>query len=207
MRDDDHGHVLLRKIFYDLEHLARELGVKCARGLVEKEYLRVHRKCAGDGDALLLTAGELAGICVRLLLKVHLSEQLHCLLARLLLAAAEHAHLRIHEVFEHAVMREKIKALENEPENAADLFKLRLVGVHRLALRVHFRRVFARVDELAPVHLGQKRRAAQQRRFARAGGAYYGHDLALGNAQTNILEDVQLCVLCVVKALLNMVHL
>ena len=124
MRDDDHGHALLGKLLYDLEHLAGELRIERTRRLVEEQNERIHRQGAGYGDALLLAAGELAGICVGLLLKTHFFEQLHGPFSGFFLAAAEDADLRVHEIFQNAVMREKIEILEHKSEEASDLFQL-----------------------------------------------------------------------------------
>ena len=44
------------------EHLAGELGVQRRGDLVEEQELRVAHERAGDGDTLLLAAGELLGV-------------------------------------------------------------------------------------------------------------------------------------------------
>ena len=46
---------------HHVQHLADELGVERGGRLVEQHELRVHRQRPGDGDALLLAAGELRG--------------------------------------------------------------------------------------------------------------------------------------------------
>ena len=57
MGDNDHGHVLGRQIADDLQHLAGQLRIQRARGLVEEQHVRVHGHGPGDGHTLLLTAG------------------------------------------------------------------------------------------------------------------------------------------------------
>ena len=52
---------------HDVQHLLDHLGIEGGGRLVEQHELRVHAERAGDGDALLLAAGELARIFVRLL--------------------------------------------------------------------------------------------------------------------------------------------
>ena len=162
-----------------------------------------HCGCTSNGNSLLLTAGQLAGVCLGLVGKVHFAEQLNGFCLRIFFAAAEHAYLRIHKVFQNAVMGEKIKALENQTENAADLFQLGLARINRAAVGVILGRVLAVVEKLAAVHFGQQRCAAQQRRFAGAGRPDYGHDLAFRYAHANVLEDMQRVV---IEAFLNMVH-
>ena len=100
-------------------------------------------------------------------------------------------------------MGEKIKALENQAENAADLFQLGLAGINRAAVGIVLGCVLAVVEKLAAVHFGQQRCAAQQRRFAGAGRPDYGHDLALGYAEAYVLENMQRVV---IEAFLNVVH-
>ena len=100
-------------------------------------------------------------------------------------------------------MGEKIKALENQAENAADLFQFGLAGINRAAVGIVLGCVLAVVEKLAAVHFGQQRCAAQQRRFAGAGRPDYGHDLALGYAEAYVLENMQRVV---IEAFLNVVH-
>ena len=52
-------------------------GVEGAGGLVAQKHFRVAGQGAGDGHALLLAAGELSGIGVRLVLKADDLEKLH----------------------------------------------------------------------------------------------------------------------------------
>ena len=74
--DDDHRHALRGEVLHDLEHLADELRVERAGGLVEEHQHRVHGHGPRDGHALLLAARELAGEEVHALGQAHLGEQL-----------------------------------------------------------------------------------------------------------------------------------
>ena len=47
-----------------VEHLAHQFRVQGARDLVEQQQFRLVGERTGDGDTLLLTAGELVGIRV-----------------------------------------------------------------------------------------------------------------------------------------------
>src|SRR5215831_1532180 len=58
--DHDHGHARFAQGPHDLQHRAHELGIERAGRLVEQHDARLERDGAGDGDALLLAAGELA---------------------------------------------------------------------------------------------------------------------------------------------------
>ena len=55
--DDDHGGLAVSKVTQNFQHLAGQFRVKGAGGLVEAEDVRVQGQCAGNGYALLLTAG------------------------------------------------------------------------------------------------------------------------------------------------------
>ena len=192
------------QLLYDLQHLARELGVERTCRLVKEQNRGIHRKRSCNRNTLLLTAGKLAWIGGRLILKAHFLQQRHCTLLGLLLCAAKHMHLRVGEVFKHRKVREEVKVLEHKTENAAYLLELGLAGIHGFAFGVILCRNLTEIDKLTAVHLGEQRCAAKKRRFTRARGTDYRHDLALINAQTNILEDMQRCV---IEAFLNVVYL
>ena len=59
MGDDDHGHTVVRKLAHDAQYVADQFGIECRGRLVEQDRLRLHRQCAGNRHALLLTAGQL----------------------------------------------------------------------------------------------------------------------------------------------------
>ena len=69
VRDDDHRHALLGQTLHDLQHLTDHFGVERGGRFVEQHNVRVHRQRTGDGDALLLAAGQLRGIGIRLIRK------------------------------------------------------------------------------------------------------------------------------------------
>ena len=56
--DDHHRHALLGELTHHLQHLADQLRVERRRDLVEQHHLGLHGERAGDGDPLLLAAGE-----------------------------------------------------------------------------------------------------------------------------------------------------
>ena len=66
MRDNDHGHAVVGKLLHDLQYLADHFRVECRGRLVKQHDIRVHRERARNGDSLLLTAGKLRRIAVRL---------------------------------------------------------------------------------------------------------------------------------------------
>ena len=64
MRDNDHRHALLSEVFHDVQHLADDLGVERGGRFIEEHDLRLHAQRPRDGGALLLPAGEAAGVGV-----------------------------------------------------------------------------------------------------------------------------------------------
>lgn len=62
--DNDHGHPLLGERAHDFEDFTDEFGVKSAGRFVKKHHLGFHGQGAGDGDSLLLSAGEGLGVLV-----------------------------------------------------------------------------------------------------------------------------------------------
>ena len=76
--DDDHRHAFLGKLFHHREHFADQLRVKRRGGFVEQHELGVHRQRPGDRDPLLLAAGQLRRIGVRLIRQPDLVQQILC---------------------------------------------------------------------------------------------------------------------------------
>jgi hypothetical protein len=72
--DDDHGHARAGEVDHHVEHLGDHLGIERGGRLVEQHHPRLHAQRAGDGDALLLAARELAGALVGLLGDAHAFE-------------------------------------------------------------------------------------------------------------------------------------
>ena len=60
--DDDQRGAGTGEILDDGEHLADQFGIQGRGRLVEQHDLRFHRQGSGDGDPLLLAAGQLARI-------------------------------------------------------------------------------------------------------------------------------------------------
>jgi len=62
VRHHQHGAALPGEHPHHAQHLAHQLRVQGAGRLVEQDDLRLHCQRAGDGDALLLAAGQVRGI-------------------------------------------------------------------------------------------------------------------------------------------------
>ena len=66
---------LAGEVAHHRQHFADQLGVERRGRLVEQHQLRLHRQRAGDGDALLLAAGELDRVGVALVGEADALEQ------------------------------------------------------------------------------------------------------------------------------------
>ena len=181
MRDDDHGHAVARERDHDVEHFLDHLRIERGGRLVEQHGDRIHGERAGDRDALLLAAGQLAGKFLRLVAQADAVEQAHAFLLRFLRAATEHLDLRQHEIAHHRQMREQLEMLEHHADARA---QLRQVGLG-IADRDAVDRDRALLKRLEPVD------AFDQRRFARARRAAHHDDLALGDFGRAVVEDLE----------------
>ena len=172
MRDDDHRHAVLGKVAHQIEHLADHLGVERGGRLVEEHDLGRHGERAHDGDTLLLPAGEHRGILVCLVGKADALKQRHGLRVGLRLRFEAQLDGREGDVLLDRHMREEVEVLEHHAHLAAVEVQVDLLAVEGDTLEVNG----------AGGRLLEEVQAAQQRRFAAAGGADDGHDLALFHA-------------------------
>ena len=81
VRHNDHRHAPLGEAADDAQHLARQFRVQRARRLVEAQHVRLQGQRPRDGHALLLPAGELAGVAVLLGQQADLPEQVSLIFA------------------------------------------------------------------------------------------------------------------------------
>ena len=118
MGDDDHGDAqALVDIGDQLQDGAGGVGVQGGGGLVAQEDLGRGGQGTGDGDALLLSAGELGGIGVGLVGEAHQLQQLQRLLPGLLFGHAVDLHGEA-DIFQTGPLHEQVEALENHADGA-----------------------------------------------------------------------------------------
>ena len=96
-----------------LEDGVGALGVERGGRLVAEDHLGLAGQCAGDGNALLLPAGQLAGIAPGLLTQTDAVEQLERAGAILLRHLAGSGEERKAHVVQHGLLREQAEVLEN----------------------------------------------------------------------------------------------
>ena len=116
----------------------------------------MHAEGAGDGDPLLLAAGELVGVFVGLCLNAHPLEQTERPGFGLLGAQPQGMHRRHHQVLQHRHMGEEVELLKHHADPT--LQATQVGGGYRLAKQEQL----AVVDPLQPVD------SADQSRFSRA---------------------------------------
>ena len=188
--DDDHGHVLGRQIADDLQHLAGQLRIQRARGLVEEQHVRIHGHGTGDGHALLLTARQVARHHRLLVRQPHASQKLAATSERLVLRHLLHADERIGDVLQHGVVREQVEILEHEPETGLCSGDDVLAPVNSASCSVVGAHREVAVGKVARIKGFQQRHAAQKRRLAAARGPDDGQHVASVHRQRNILQNL-----------------
>ena len=151
---------------------------------------------ARNGDALLLAAGKLARVFLRLLGNVHALQVLHGGLLGLGARHLLHPHRSKAQVVEHGEVGKQVEALEHHADFGADLVDLaQVVGELR-----------AIDDDLALLMLLEPVDAADQRGFAGAGRTADDDLLALLHHEIDVTQHVKFAVPLVYAEQLNSRH-
>ena len=179
--DDDNGDAqLLVDVPDQLQNLAGGVGVKGAGGLVTQQHLGIGGQCAGDSHTLLLAAGQLGGIGVRLVRQAHQLQQLTGALLGLGLLHAHQLHGEAY-VLQTGTLHQQVEVLEDHGDAPAGLTQLG--GGHGVQpLAVH--------HDLAACGPLQQVDAPHQRALARAGHADDAVDVPILNGKGDVLERV-----------------
>lgn len=69
-----HGHTIRSKLLHYLEHLSNHLRIQSTGWLIKKHNIGIHGQSAGDGNTLLLTAGQLIRISICFLQQSHTAQ-------------------------------------------------------------------------------------------------------------------------------------
>ena len=116
---DEHGHSGLGEVSDDLEDFADEFGVEGGGWFVEEHKFGVHGEGSGDGDALLLAAGELGGVGVGFVGEADAGEEGLGGLGGLVAGLAEDLDGAFGDVLEGGHVGEEVEALEDHSCGAA----------------------------------------------------------------------------------------
>ena len=180
--DDDGDTQALVDVLDEAQDGAGGGGVQGGGSLVAQQDLGVGGQGAGDGDALLLAAGELGGIGVRLVGKSHHVQKFQ----RPLFGFGRGDTGDLHgeaDVFEAGALHEQIELLEDHADGPAHLQKRPGgQGGHVLAVD----------DHMAGGGLLQQVDAPDQRGFAGAAHAHDAEDVPGLDGEAHILQGVKL---------------
>ena len=193
MCDDDHGHALCGERAHSAQYLARELGVEGGGRLVKEHDVGLHGKGARDGDALLLSARELARVVVLAVGESDLGEQFTCVGENLLFALPLDVAGCLDQVFDDGHMGEEVELLKDHARGHEDAAH---VGVARVCCRrIAFLRPaesFSIDRDVAAVDRLEFVDAAQECGLARPRGADDGKHLAAREAEVDAAQDAKL---------------
>ena len=99
------------------------VGVQRTGGFIAQQHFGVGSQCAGNGDALLLTAGQLCRVGVGLIRQPHHLQQLHSALFGLRLFYACQLHGEA-DILQAGALHEQVELLEDHGDVAAALTQL-----------------------------------------------------------------------------------
>src|SRR6478752_3859377 len=185
--DHDHGHPLLGELDHDVQDLVDHFRVKSRGGLIEEHHLGLHGQGAGDGNALLLAAGELGRKFGGLMPDADAFQQRHGVLVGLALGDALDLDRAKGDVFQDGLVGEEVEGLEYHADVGAQLGQFLALGGQFLAIDLDVAVVdgFETVDGAAERGLAGTRRADDN------------NNLTLADVQVDVLQDVQLAVVLV----------
>ena len=189
MRHNDHGHMLSGELLDDLQHLSGKLRVERTGGFVEEHDIGVQAQCASNGNALLLSARKFARNLALVALEAHFRDKFAGLAFNIGLIALLHSNGRIHDVFEHRVVREQVVVLKHKAKARFRCAKHVLFAINRLAI-LHSRDLKVAIGKLACIERFEQRGATQKRRFAAARRTDNGNNLARVHLERNIFQHL-----------------
>ena len=185
VRDHQHGDAaVFRQFDHHVQHFFDHFRVERRGRFVEEQYFAVHAQGAGDGDTLLLSAGELAGVFVRLFADTDAFEVLPRRRFRLGARLFVHPDRAEGEVVEDSEVREEVELLEDHADFAPEIARLFGAAGEEFTVQADFAFlvVFQAVD------------AADQRRFARTGRAADDEALAFFHVQVDVFQGMVFAV-------------
>jgi hypothetical protein len=161
------------------EHLPSGLFIQVAGRFVGQDELRVVHQRAGDGDALLLAAGQAIGECLRAVEQAHGFQKQPGLAMRVLNRCAVQLE-RQHDVLHHRQRGDEVKELEDESDLAT--------AKERALVFAERGQVLAVQPDGAAVRLVNAADEVEQRALAAAAFAQDGNELALRKRDTQIAQ-------------------
>ena len=178
MSHDQHGHAVVCKALHNTQHLAYHFRVERRCRFVEQQHLGIHRHCARNSDALLLSAGYLTRPGIYILRHANALKIVQGMLLCALPVPLQHLHLTDNAVFKHSHIVEKVERLEHHADMRTVLRRVHTASRNISAVVYHFAEAgcFEQVD------------APEKRRLAGARRAYDAYNVPLFNGEVYILE-------------------
>ena len=177
--DHDDGGALIVQLAQEVHYLAAVLRIKVSRRLVGEDDFRTGDDGAGNGDTLLLTAGELAGEMLGAMADIHAA---HGFLDALAALGAGHPHIKQWQfdvLFDTEVVNQ-VKRLEDETDEAfAQSVALRLAEVAHVLSAEQILSVGGGVEQSEDI---------EQCGLATAAGAHDGDELAFVDVDVHAAE-------------------
>ena len=180
MGDHHHGDLFLRQADHHVQHLLDGLGIQGGGGLVKEDDLGLGAQGPGNGDALLLPAGEGGGVDVGLVPQAHHVQVVPGQRLGFGAALVVELHGGQGQVPQHGHVGVEVELLEHHGHVVPHHFGL-VAGGQLQTVDVH----------MPAAGLLQEVHAAHRGGLARAGGPDDDQLLALSYLQVNILEHVQ----------------
>ena len=179
MGNDDHRGALAGKVFHHVQNFLRQLRIQRARRFIEKNHPRLGRDRPGDGDALLLTAGQFGRIIILPVQHPDFFQGFQPDAFRFFFVhPARNRQARRH-ILERGLVSEQVEGLKNESDLPAVMYNvfpgdpMKVEG-------------FSVQRDRPAVRLREISRAAEQGRFTAAAGAENGHHVPLIHRKADI---------------------
>ena len=182
MGHDDHGHAIFRQFLHNGENFADHFRVQSRGGFIEQQDIRLHGQGTGNGNTLLLPAGQAHRVFISLILQAHTIQKAQGVGLRFFLGDVLHIDGRGCDILHDGHIAEQVEILEYHADLLADLVDIGLLCVDLLAFK----------DNLTGGGFFQAVEAADEGAFAGAGGADDSHYFALMDIDIDAVEDFQL---------------
>ena len=165
---------------------ARALRVECGSRLITEQHLRISSKRSRNRDTLLLTAGKLRRVNIRLIRKTDQFQKLHRTLFRVFLRNSADLH-READILKTGSLEQQVKVLEDHRDLTTRLSQTLLRKrhhIHAVYQNRALRRTLEQVD------------AAHQRTFSGAGHADDSVNVPVFNGDVNIIQCCDFSLTC-----------
>src|SRR5574337_2154703 len=186
--DEQHGEVVLVSEAADeSQHLADKLRIQRRSRFVEQQHAGTHSESAGDRDALLLAARELAWEVKLLVGEADEPQEFDGARLGLRPAQTQHRDRSLDHVAQHRHVREQVEALEHHADVRADLPQMPLVRPER-TMAAGLMIGDAGEGQRSLLNGLERHKNAQHCRLSRAGRADQRHLLSRRDLETEAVE-------------------